>query len=100
MCFQLVVNRVCTYIKIFDVYNYKIICCSSISDGVDVIVMVPKGARGVTLWITGQVILDHTSVLHQEEWDDPTQDIASLILTYDLILRILDYFRMKDVLLE
>lgn len=92
---QLVVSRVCTHIKISDVYNYKLNCFSSISDGVDVIAMVPKEARGVTMWITGQVILDHISVLHQEGWDDPTQDIASLISTYDLILRILDNFRMK-----
>jgi len=56
--------------------------------------MVPKEARGVILWTTGQVILDHTFVLHQEGWDDPIQVIASLILTYDLILRILDYIKM------
>jgi hypothetical protein len=92
---QLVVSRVCIHTKISDVYNYKINCFSSISGGVDVIAMVPKEARDVTLWITGQVILDHTSVLHQEGWDDLIQDIASLISTYNLILRILDYFRMK-----
>lgn len=39
--------------------------CFSVSDGADVIAMVPKEARGVILWTTGQVILDHTFVLHQ-----------------------------------
>lgn len=69
---------------ISDVYNYRINWSSSISDGAGVIAMVPKEARGVTLLITGQVILGHTYVLHQEGWDDPTQAIVSLILTYDL----------------
>jgi len=55
--------------------------------------MVAKEARGVILWTTGQVILDHTFVLHQEGWDDLIQVIASQILTYDLILRILDYIK-------
>lgn len=81
--------------KISDIYNSKINWFSSVSDGAGVIATVPKEARGVMLLITGQVILDHTSALLQEGWDDPTQDIALQTLTYDFICRILDNYMRK-----
>jgi hypothetical protein len=52
--------------KTYDVHTYRKKIVSLVSDGVDVIAMVPKEARGVILWTTGQVILDHTFVPHQE----------------------------------